>query len=767
MNKKIVILLCFFFFICTTQAQRVGLVLSGGGAKGLTHIGVIRALEENKIPINYITGTSMGAIIGALYAMGYSPDEMTQLIKSENFKRWYTGVVEDRYTYFFKKMEFTPSFIKLNLALSKDSVYKVTTPAFSLNAVNPIQMNLAFLQLFSQSSEACENNFNQLFVPFRCISSDVYNKKKVVLKSGDLGDAVRASMTFPGAFKPIEIDSIVMYDGGIYDNFPKTTMKKDFNPDIIIGSVVARNPDKPEGNNIMNILENLVMQKTDYSLTSEEGILLRFRYEDVNLLDFERLDELSKKGYDYTMQMMDSIKGRIHRQINKEDLKQKRILFKKKFKPFVFKHIYVEGVSPEQQRTIEDEFHSSPEETFSFEDLKKSYFRLLSSDMVLELIPHAVYNKMNNTFDLYLNVRLRKNITVSIGGSVSSTESSQIYFGLSYQTLDKHYKRFVLSGYVGKVYNNLQFSSRIDYASKMPVSYQAVVSTSSFDYFKMDHIFTKSSTPSFSRVKEQFIKLRASLPFVVQRKADFTVSFGHIEDNYSQSSIIDLSQNNLYDTSHYYILGGNIVLHRNSLNHRQFATSGHQEFLSAGIYTVHEKFFPGKNTTQEKTNNNGTWLQFKYQDERYFYMHEHFILGSYLEAYYSTRNFSSNYKSTVLQAGSFSPTYNSQISYNEEFRSNQYLGFGIRPIYKINDMFHLRAEAYGYLPIFYYLREGKHGVQTSSTFSRFEYLSEISVVCHLPFTAIRAFVNHYSKPKDSWSIGLSIGWQLFNERYFK
>ena len=77
----------------TVCAQKVGLVLSGGGAKGLTHIGIIRALEENNIPIDYITGTSMGAIIGSLYAMGYSPDDMEELLKSEDFKRWYSGQV--------------------------------------------------------------------------------------------------------------------------------------------------------------------------------------------------------------------------------------------------------------------------------------------------------------------------------------------------------------------------------------------------------------------------------------------------------------------------------------------------------------------------------------------------------------------------------------------------------------------------------------------------------------------------------------------------
>ena len=103
MRKILLVLIAIWLFMPTVCAQKVGLVLSGGGAKGLTHIGIIRALEENNIPIDYITGTSMGAIIGSLYAMGYSPDDMEELLKSEDFKRWYSGQIEEKYVYHFKK----------------------------------------------------------------------------------------------------------------------------------------------------------------------------------------------------------------------------------------------------------------------------------------------------------------------------------------------------------------------------------------------------------------------------------------------------------------------------------------------------------------------------------------------------------------------------------------------------------------------------------------------------------------------------------------
>lgn len=175
MKKILYTLFLLIFLSGTLHAQKVGLVLSGGGAKGLTHIGIIRALEENNIPIDYIAGTSMGAIIGSLYAMGYSPDDMEKLLKSDSFKRWYTGNIEEKYIYYFKKNPPTPEFINIRVSL-KNPLHKVKTQFLPSSVVDPLQMNLAFLELFGQATAACQNDFDKLFIPFRCVASDVYNK---------------------------------------------------------------------------------------------------------------------------------------------------------------------------------------------------------------------------------------------------------------------------------------------------------------------------------------------------------------------------------------------------------------------------------------------------------------------------------------------------------------------------------------------------------------------------------------------------------------
>ncbi|MDD4609609.1 MAG: patatin-like phospholipase family protein [Bacteroidaceae bacterium] len=768
MNKIVYFLLFLFFSLTSVKAQKVGLVLSGGGAKGLTHIGVIKALEENHIPIDYITGTSMGAIIGSLYAMGYSPAEMTKLLSSDEFKRWYTGEVEQKYIYYFLKENQSARFLKVDLSLRKDSIYKVAPIGFPTSVVSPIQMNVAFIELFAKSTALCNGNFDNLFVPFRCIASDVYNKQKLTLRSGDLGDAVRASMSFPAVFKPIEIDSVLVYDGGIYDNFPKETMRKDFNPDIIIGSVVAKNPSKPKQGDFMSQMENLIMHKTDYSLTASEGVLMTFEYTDVNLLDFDRIEELEKNGYDYAMNLMDSIKSRIHRRVSPKKIRQQRIQFKRKLPPLVFKEISITGITEEQAHTLELFFHNSPTEVFDYEKFKMTYFHLLSNDAIAEIIPHAVFNEKEKVYHLYLNVRMRDNISISIGGNASTTSSSEVYFGLKYRNLSKHYKEYELSGYLGKVYSNIEFSTRINFPTKIPYTLKVIGSASSIDYFKNDHFFTSTTELSFSRKTEQFIKIRASLPFRVNRKADFTLGLGHMEDNYSQSTLIDLEKSNNYDTSDYLLFGGSINFKKNSFNYRQFPTSGSKQSIIGQIFTGTERFTPNPYTTLLKSDKiDHTWLQFSFKDERYRTISPHFVLGSYLEMFYSSKNFSENYTATILQAGKFAPTYNSVINYNEAFAANQYVAVGAIPIYKYNKTIHFRAQLYGFLPIFPLVREENNGVRYGKSFSDINYLAEASVVFQFSFAALRAYVNYYSEPKGNWNVGLSFGWQLFNEKFIK
>lgn len=768
MKKLLLFLFICLFILPNAYPQKVGLVLSGGGAKGMTHIGIIRALEENNIPIDYITGTSMGAIVGSLYAMGYSPDEMADLIRSDEFKSWYSGSVEENYMYYFKKNLNTPEFFKIRLSL-KDSTTNSMAPQFlPTSVVNPIQMNLVFIQLFASATAACERNFDNLFVPFRCIASDIYNKEQMVLKDGDVGDAVRASMSFPFVFKPIKIDSILAYDGGIYNNFPVDVMCEDFKPNIIIGSVVAKNPAKPEINDLMSQIDNMVMQKTDYTMADSLGILLRFRFTDVTLLDFHRLDELQKIGYDYTVSMMDSIKSRISRRVSAENVRRRRMVYRSNYPELRFKNIYIEGATPQQQAYIQREFHKTDEDIFDYEDVKQAYFRLLSGDVISEIIPHAVYRPDEDIFDLYLKVHMEKELSLRLGGNISTTNANQMYFGVSYRDLNYYSKEFTFDGHLGKVYNNAQLMAKIDFATAIPTSVRFIASVSSFDYFKNEQLFSSNNKPAFNKKDEYFLKMKVAFPFLFSKRAEFGVGIGKLEDRYFQNNVINFDEDK-YDKSQYNLFGGSISINGSTLNSRQYATQGYREYLTAQIFTGKERYRMGvaNEKNSDRYNERHSWLQISYFREDYHKITSKFTLGSYGEAFYASRNFSENYTATMLQAGEFAPTPHSKVNYNEAFRANQFFAAGIRPIYHLNNLFHVRGDFYGFLPIYPIERNAINKAYYGKTFSRFEYLGELSLVCQLPFGAISAFVNHYSSPHKEWNAGISLGWQLFNYRFIE
>lgn len=291
-------------------------------------------------------------------------------------------------------------------------------------------------------------------------------------------------------------------------------------------------------------------------------------------------------------------------------------------------------------------------------------------------------------------------------------------------------------------------------------------SISTFDYFKKDKLFSRNNKPAFNQKDERFLKLQVGLPFLSSKRAEFGVGIARIEDKYFQKSVIDFG-NDKFDKSRYDLFGGSISFNGSTLNSKQYPTRGYREALVAQIFVGKERFYPGEGSTTSNNKDHHSWLQLSYMKEKYHNMSEHWVLGWYLKALYASKNFSENYTATMMQAGEFSPTLHSKLTYNEAFRANQFVGAGIRPIYRLSQMFHLRGEFYGFMPIYPIEKNSLNKAYYGKAFSKFEYLGEISVVCQLPFGDISAYVNHYSSPKREWNVGLSIGWQLFNYRFIE
>ncbi|HIZ26406.1 patatin-like phospholipase family protein [Barnesiella sp. An55] len=761
--KRIWMLLLVSLCVWThLPAQTVGLVLSGGGAKGIAHIGIIKALEENNVPIDYVAGTSMGAIVGAWYAMGYTPDEMLDLILSDDFSLWSRGIFDERYVYYFKKPDPSPEIVSFNVALQDSSKFE---PHFLPNSlINPFPMNYAFMSLFAPYSAQCEGDFDKLFIPFRAVASDVYHKREVVLRDGDLGDAVRASMSFPFVFKPIEIDSVLVYDGGIYNNFPVDVMKSDFNPDIIIGSIVAAKIDKPKEDDLINQIENMVMQKSDYTLDPEDGILMRFNLSDVGLLDFPKARQIAKIGYDYAMELMDSIKSRIPRELSQETRQLQRMVFKSQTPDLVFNSVSVEGGNHQQQEYIKRQFDS--DETFTDEDAKAAYYKTISDGKISDLIPHARYDKATGMFNLDIKAKVHDQLAVGMGGFISSTSSNQICIGAHYRTVSLNSLDLDLTGQIGQSYTSGIFSARFDLKTAIPMYLKMQAVASKQKFYQNETLFYSDRMPSFITQSEQYVKFRLGLPFLTSSKAVVSVGYGSMTDKYYQSNTVDFSSNE-QDRSRYNLFMASMKFDRNNLNSYMYPTAGTDCSVLGLLAYGKERFSPYDTSLQTGRTQTLSWLQLEGNIHTYIPFGNKFVLGLRGKAVVSSKGLLSNYTSTLAQAPAFTPTPHSQTIFNPAFRSTQYLAAGVIPIWKILNNLQFRNEFYLFAP-FRQIYEGpNYEPYYGKAFTKYHFMGESSVVLNLSFASISLYANYYDYPARNWNFGINIGLLVFSPRFLE
>lgn len=759
-----------FLSLATTDltAQKVGLVLSGGGAKGAAHIGVIKALEENNIPIDYITGTSVGAIIGSLYAMGYTPDEMLELLLSDEFGYWQTGIVQDDYIYYFKKPDPTPEFLRFSIDFT-DSI-QVRTNFLPSSLINPIQMNQAFISLYAQATAKAGWNFDNLFVPFRCVGSDIYNKKAIVFKNGDLGDAVRASMTFPLVFKPIWKDGVPLFDGGIYDNFPITPMREDFRPDFIFGSVVAGTNVKPS-QNLYNQIETMIMQKTIYEVPEEEGMTVKFDLSTISLLDFNKAKEVMEIGYQTTLEKIDSIKQRVPREVTLEEVNKRRKQYKDGLPPLLFKNIYITGVSDLQKKYIEAQLHRDIDEDFTMEEFRRAYFKMLTASKIKEITPHAVYNRKEKKFDLYLDIVIKDELNVAFGGNISSHQANQLYTGFSYQFINLYATDINANFQMGNAFSGMLFNGRMYLQTRVPMYVNLQLAYSYKKYSESQSLFYEDVVPAIIKQQELFAKLKLGFPFLTKAKAEVGLTYGRATDRYFQTSNISFP-NASTDRSTYDLFSASLNIEENSLDAKQYPISGKKQSLSAQYVTGIEKFHPAPqsyaDTYRSRTH---SWLMIKGYFQKYRTLNERFNLGYMGEIVISSKNLMNNYTSSVLQAPAFTPTPHSMIVFNEAFRANQYLAAGISPIIKLNKLLHFRTDIYAFSPIYEIRKESSivDGKQAYTPYygdflKKINYMAEASFVFQLPFASVSLYANGYSYPKSNFNFGLNIGYLLFNPK---
>jgi NTE family protein len=742
----------------TAFAQKVGLVLSGGGAKGAAHIGVIRALEENGIPIDYITGTSMGAIIGGLYAAGYSPDEMEAIITSKDFGNWVSGQMDPEYTYFFKKEDPNPSWI--NLRFNYDSV--LTTNFLPTNLVSPQQMDFAFMKMFAGPTAAARGNFDSLMIPFRCVASDIALTRPAILKSGDLGRSIRASMTFPFYFRPISIDGKLMFDGGMYNNFPADVMYNDFFPDLIIGSKVAGNYGPPKSNDIVSQIQSMLMVESKYDIPCDNGVLIEPKMKSVNVIDFSHTREFIDSGYVATVRMLSQIRKFHTGYVSKEMISAKRLAFREKIPPINIGSIYVNGLTKNQSEYVRWHlFHKEP--TVPLEHMKADYFKLLSDNQIANIFPTLKYNPVREWYDLHLDVEKENNINVQFGGTISSSPINEAFLGLRYKRLAKSASVYRANIYIGRFFSSAEMGVRWDFPSVVPKYLDLSVCFNQWDYFKTSTYFFEDKTPSYLIQNENHYEMNYGLPLGTKAKWEFGIATAHLRDDYYQRN--DYSRNDIPDKTYFDLITPNISFEANTLNDKQYANEGGRIFMDFRYVNGREKNEPGTTSlTTLPTSVHQEWLQARMEYDNYFQKIGKLKLGFYSEIMLSNKKLFSNYTSSLLSAGVFAPFPYARTLFMPEFRANNYVAAGLKNVYVISKSFDFRIEGYAFKPINQIIKLADNSAAYDTKLTTIKYMATSAFVFHSPIGPASINMSWFERSQDRFSFSFTIGYIIFNKR---
>ena len=373
MHKLVSLLLIFVFTWGFSQEQdtknpRVGLVLSGGGAKGLAHVGVLKTLDSLGVRVDYIAGTSMGAIVGALYASGYTGQQLDSIIKSTNFDLLISDKVPRNSKTFYERKN-SEKYV-LTLPLNK---FKIQLPSSISRGQNVFNL---LSKLTLGVSEI--NDFSKLPIPFYCIATDIQTGEEVVLDHGNLAQAIAASSALPTLFQPIKLNDKLLMDGGITNNFPIEGLLTK-NLDFIIGVDVQEDLLQEDD---LNSVSNIMLQVNNFRAVEElkeksklSDIYIQPEVDDFSIISFSQGAQIIENGQKETLHFIKEL-----RSIAAAQNFTKKALNFVDYNEIKINNISVSGLKKYTSAYVRGKLRFRSGETISYDDFGKGINNLVATN---------------------------------------------------------------------------------------------------------------------------------------------------------------------------------------------------------------------------------------------------------------------------------------------------------------------------------------------------------------------------------------------------
>lgn len=606
--KRFLLFLMALMLVLPIQAQKnkkkvkiaaprpkVGVVLGGGGAKGAAHIGVLKYIDEMGIPVDYVAGTSMGSIMAGLYALGYSPDEMAELIAGMNWSE-YIGNKIDR-TVMSAEVRKRRSTTVLNVPFSLKSLTQKNSNASFMNELPSAYVNNS--SLVNLFNDLCvgyqgETNFNDLPIPFACVATDLVSGEEVVIRSGSVPTAIRASMAIPGVFSPVVIDDKVLVDGGLVNNFPVDVLRE-MGADIIIGVEVTRNKkvSAEDLKSLPQLMGQLLTNSTSAKRAENRELCDIYIVPDVSgygMLSFSAsaIDTLVNRGYRKAQEYEDQfavLKRYIDKEAGHPVTKTLRAPKAKnlEFDSVMIRSIEVVGVSDRQNLWMIRKGHLTPGELYSKKEIEKA-INIYRGTGAFDEITYTVRESdsahtedcdlQSEQYDLSINMKPAQPHVFGVGLHYDTDEGTSLLFSLGLNE-----KKFG-----GSKFNA---SAKLSYSPKISLSYTYSRSSLAnfnlaFDY-RNDH-YKMWVLPEKSLNLRYFQrKYTASISQFHMLNLSTSLGVSYMVTGYDHASMDETSIDTLmYSTSKHIVPYVNIEY--DNLDDAYFATKGFYARLTSHYY---------------------------------------------------------------------------------------------------------------------------------------------------------------------------------------
>ena len=452
----ICIYLLLLSFCCSLNARKkIGLALGGGGAKGVAHIGVLKVLEEAGMPIDYIAGTSMGALVGALYAIGYSPKEIDSLVSLQDWQLLLSDKVKRDNLTFPEKENSEKYVITLPFGIEKKD-----------RMIDGMVKGQSLQNLFSNLTIGYHDSvdFRSFPIPFSCVAVNIVDGKDYVFQKGSLPVAMRASMAIPAVFTPVKLDSMVLVDGGLNDNYPADVVKR-MGADIIIGVDLGSSDlkDREDLSSSVGIVSQIVAlhgyDKYQRNLKITD-LLVRPDLQPYNSSSFTahaidtmiiRGEEAARKKWPDLMDLKQKIGI-----TNSVVPAKKQIQLPKRSKSFFIRNIYFEGADPHDEKWLLKICKLKENSHISLEQLHNAMAILVGTNAYSN-VSYKLIGEGNK--DLHLIVAPKSASSINVGVRFDTDEIVGVLLNGTFDYHTRLHSHFSLTGRIGK-----KTYGRIDYS---------------------------------------------------------------------------------------------------------------------------------------------------------------------------------------------------------------------------------------------------------------------------------------------------------------